>query len=385
MYSTACISDIQSSTTMRRKRDNITKILKKLASVGICLISIQTIVVLFHERQLNQTEKENDERGNRLKAYTDAVDEDVLDVYHVNTPKEEVQKIQSLRMTTPSNYEDLVQLNIDMEIPKHLNIVMMADSLTRYQYLSLVYFLSYGNWVQNNDRPNIVLEKTHQSWTDFYNYTNEILQPYELCDCYRGEGKPFKGKIIDETVENRYFYDPIRNNSVTYLQKFGTNSFHSNWNVKEIKALREKNHRPKQILDAKDMNYVVDTAKWSNIIDNYICQLEPKPSLFIFNQGLWGRSGFDDVKIRREIIISLNKCGIQSMYKTTTKSAADNTTTVDDYEKDMCAMSDYCYDMSWTGMIPTEMYWDRAHFLPICYTWMNVLLLNLLSSVQNKP
>jgi hypothetical protein len=40
--------------------------------------------------------------------------------------------------------------HIDLQkipVPRNLNIVMIGDSVTRYQYISLVYFLKFGTWI----------------------------------------------------------------------------------------------------------------------------------------------------------------------------------------------------------------------------------------------
>lgn len=292
--------------------------------------------------------------------------------------QQEMQNYVPIKVT---KMEDLLNLNMTIDIPTNLHIVMMGDSLTRYQYLSLVYFLSKGKWIANEDRPNLLLEKTHDSWYDFYSFTNNILQPYELCDCFRGESKQYHGAVITNTVENRYFYDPERNNSVVYLQKFGSSqTFHSDWNVNEIEKL-QANH-PNQFLDSKELNYVFDSKNWSDIIDNYVCQLKPKPSVFLLNEGFWAVADLEDASTRKEIIDSLKRCGIQSMYKTTTKPKRDNSTDIREYERDLCQMSDYCFDMSWTGMIPSDMYEDEAHFIPMPYNWFNILLLDMLKGTS---
>ena len=93
----------------------------------------------------------------------------------------------------------------------------MGDSLTRYQYIDLAYFLAHdGSWTNSDEEPNMVSEKTHANWNSFYSYTNSILQPYEICDCWRNDER------ADHTVtlENRYFLDTKNNNTVTFLQKF---------------------------------------------------------------------------------------------------------------------------------------------------------------------
>jgi GDSL/SGNH-like Acyl-Esterase family found in Pmr5 and Cas1p len=54
---------------------------------------------------------------------------------------------------------------------KHL--VLVGDSLTRYQYLSLVYFLESGNW--SSDYPNQMWEKDFKSWNQFYQVITTVI------------------------------------------------------------------------------------------------------------------------------------------------------------------------------------------------------------------
>jgi hypothetical protein len=60
--------------------------------------------------------------------------------------------------------------------PTNINIVMVGDSLMRYQYLHLVYFLNTGRWVTDDENPNIVNERTYESWINFYKVTNEGIK-----------------------------------------------------------------------------------------------------------------------------------------------------------------------------------------------------------------
>merc|ERR1719203_1461965 len=72
-----------------------------------------------------------------------------------------------------------------------LSIVFVGDSLSRYQYLSLVNYLHSGatKWLDTGDpKENPVVEHSFDGWADFHRLTNEQLQPYETCDCYRDEG-----------------------------------------------------------------------------------------------------------------------------------------------------------------------------------------------------
>jgi hypothetical protein len=94
-----------------------------------------------------------------------------------------------------------------------LRVAFVGDSLTRYMYLSLAAYLRFGRWVGVDDKPNILEEKQFGDWNYFYNYTNNLFRPYEQCDCHRPRGK------TSRSVENRYFHDPVGNNSIYFFQK----------------------------------------------------------------------------------------------------------------------------------------------------------------------
>lgn len=114
------------------------------------------------------------------------------------------------------------------QMPKGLRIVLIGDSLMRYQYLSLVYFLRHRDWIDpNQEVKQAVSEQSgFLNWLDFYNQTNAMLSPYEVCDCWRNV-------TFDKyTTENRYYYDPSNDNMVYFFQgKFAlrTQSSYSYW------------------------------------------------------------------------------------------------------------------------------------------------------------
>ena len=101
------------------------------------------------------------------------------------------------------------------------HIVFMGDSLSRYLYLSLAYFLAYNHWARRHCQvyhPNvprsILNEKDYKEWALFYHDSNAVLNrrwPHamEICDCFRDDrlewnGPP--GQTQDTTCyENRHF------------------------------------------------------------------------------------------------------------------------------------------------------------------------------------
>jgi hypothetical protein len=94
-----------------------------------------------------------------------------------------------------------------------LRVAFLGDSLTRYMYMSLAAYLRSGRWVDDEDEPNIVEEKQFGDWNYYFNYTNNLFRPYEQCDCYRPPDQSWR------SIENRYFNDPVGNNSIYFIQK----------------------------------------------------------------------------------------------------------------------------------------------------------------------
>ncbi len=270
-----------------------------------------------------------------------------------------------------SSYHDFYNtMNFDIPVPCNINIAFMGDSLTRYQYLDLVYFLSHnGTWVSPEDNPNMVFEKTHPDWNSFYEFTNTMLKPYETCDCFRNEG------LINHNIfiENRYFRDSRNNNTVTYLQKFGDKPFKTSWDVSDI-------HNHHELV--KDINNVsiVRHFGWIDTVKQFVCKMSPKPSHFIFNSGLWKDSDLSDLNMQLEVVRALRDCDIMSIYKTTTIVRNRQMGNIEDRER-LCQLTNICLNVSWTGsFVPPEKYWDNAHFYPPIYSILNIHLLSLLAS-----
>ncbi len=303
-----------------------------------------------------------------------------------NKMMNQIQTFDDLKEQINLNNGNDMNINVNdlhLPVPRNLNILFLGDSLTRYQYLDLVYFLKYGNWVDPADEPNLLLEKQHESWIDFYNYTNGQLQPYEECDCFR-DGIDNNMRFI---IENRYFRDEERNNTVTYLQKFGDDFMRSSWNVSDIYTHKSSSlsssssskHGP--LITTRADFKPIHFFKWIQTIEEFVCKMEPKPSVFIFNEGIWANNDLVHVTLQGDIVEALRKCNVLSMFKTTTKSRGDTDRNFAKYEERLCNQTDYCLDLTWTGMVPREMYWDRVHFIPPLYSYMNLELLSLLSSI----
>jgi len=146
----------------------------------------------------------------------------------------------SFHKTFPTNItslKDLWNINItDAPVPTGLRVVMMGDSLTRFQYLDLAYFLKHGVWQWqslNETRENATnaslyrdfssAKNFNSSWGNFYAATKSMLTPHEECDCFRKDTRGWNPRFAERIIENRYYRDDA--NSLVYLQKFGTYPF----------------------------------------------------------------------------------------------------------------------------------------------------------------
>jgi hypothetical protein len=69
---------------------------------------------------------------------------------------------------------------------KHL--VVIGDSVARFQYLNLAYFLVHGKY-SGDTKPRSECTKDFGQIGGFYNITNSRLLGYEVCDCFRHHGE----------------------------------------------------------------------------------------------------------------------------------------------------------------------------------------------------
>ena len=282
-----------------------------------------------------------------------------------------------------NSFRELMEINTDISgIPNNLHIAFAGDSLTRYQYLSLAHYLKHGKFIDPYEQPNLSKEKDFETWYDFFKHTNMKLQPEEQCDCFRPEGHK-----MPLMIENRSFKDDVRNNSISFFQKFGHRfTFKSNWNHSDVHNEHEF------IRKEKDNHYVIDTLDWPTFITDFVAKLDPKPRYFVFNQGIHPHRDFTNQKVRRQIIRAIKENGMIGIYKTTTKYR-DHDIEVNEiiedpsvraYEEHFCKKTDYCLDSSWTWMIPPDFYLDYAHFNATVYSWQNLQLFDLLRQLEGQ-
>jgi hypothetical protein len=123
------------------------------------------------------------------------------------------------------------------ERPKGLRLAFVGDSITRYQAVSLMYFMKTGEWFRDEVRPSLVAktDADYGSWDEYLTSTSLRLGQEtgnHWCDCYRNDtddaANPHK------IFENRYFRDLANDNYVYLITKLGWSPARGRWCVRLV-------------------------------------------------------------------------------------------------------------------------------------------------------
>ena len=244
-------------------------------------------------------------------------------------------------------------------------ILMIGDSLTRYQYLSLVYTLRHRRAPAITMFPNLN-ENTHGEWIRFFETTNHMLAPYEDCDCSYYGGRFF---------EHRRYHDVHTNVSVTYLMYRGffiegTNDTNSLF-APEPKA---------------------ETApKWSVGMEKYLTTMftPKKVDVVVVNVGFFG---FHESILPEKFITWCQQLSPNVIWKTTTytqdeaKTRNSERDRMDVVDKKMCETpSIHCMDTSWTIKADAKLdYWNSNHFNEPIYSILNDQMIDMIKTITAR-
>jgi hypothetical protein len=295
--------------------------------------------------------------------------------------------------------------------PRNINVVMMGDSLMRYQYLSLAYFLRWGQWyVPNNTRvDNLMVEKSWRftpaetttsnnnnisvvgQWNSFFYHSNRLLRPFEICDCFRAD------RSYSNMFENRYYYDPIYNNTLVYIQAFGNfTKIHGRiphatdiLGRKANQTAWDEYQRP--LAGTWDSPQVWEYPEWHDVVRYYLAPLQS--DFIVFNTGWWtSQFGIVDEhnsasSLLKQTFTELmnHHSNTRGIWRTTTyppvhgrKQWGSNASAVD---HNMCQAPLWCLNVSWTQYLSRRFSKDGVHFCEPVYRVINEAMLELMGYV----
>lgn len=268
--------------------------------------------------------------------------------------------------------------------PRGLRLVMIGDSLTRYTYLSLVYFLKWGSWYEpQRTTPHLVQSSSfdnlwhNQTWGEHSWQTNRMLYPLELCDCYR----KLPGRLqVNKVVNNRYFYDPELDNFVVYLDAKGhKGSLHGRIAASNVSSLLKQQFTLQQSgqllsppFDYLKRPFAWVYTSWSEAIDEYVNHLSPRPTHVVLNAGLWPNNFLYQPNLVDDIIKALSPA-TKGIWKTTSygKGGTVLYPSIPETDQTMCSKLNDCWNLSWTKRVADRWYWDDKHFYEPAYRVMN--------------
>ena len=166
-----------------------------------------------------------------------------------------------------------------MLFPVNTSVVMVGDSLMRYQYLSLTFYLRHRQFPHPDAHPNhVLLEKTWLSWHTFMHEGTKLLAPNELCDCYRDDAFNF-----DTIYENRYYRDRHNNLSINFFSYVGDwFSMKGRWRPGDGEG-NDTSRQPPSFYDLPRWEY----KRLDAFLSSFLPALRPAPSILVLNSGLW--------------------------------------------------------------------------------------------------
>ena len=273
---------------------------------------------------------------------------------------------------------------IGTNVFENRHIVMIGDSLMRYQYISLVYFLRHKYFVHNDTTPNILLEQTWNNWQEYMRGASHLLAPNEYCDSFRGNDK-FTPSIAKKIYENRYYYDIRRNIRITFFLYLGDFiSFKGRW------VPGDGTSNMSLLEPSPCFEYNWEYHNITDFITNHVSKLEPTLDLLMLNAGFWPNK-YNDKGHVLDVITTVNAFVNRSVWKTTNCKRSHHVATniateqLDVLMQDMlmCSFpSITCFNISWTCVNLTQQdYWDEVHFYPPIYSHINTQFISLLDDL----
>jgi hypothetical protein len=283
---------------------------------------------------------------------------------------------------------------------RNLHIVMIGDSLMRYQYMSLVYRLRHGIWFDSSKwHYDISYVPTFDDgfhpkssmWEEFYFHSSQLLQPYEICDCYRRRSPLMKASLTDRPIENRYYYDPTNNNSVVFLQILDQIWFQGRilpYNTNGTMNDKQKRQVFEGYRSFSSMPIVWSYTNWADLIRNHLPMLQPQPEYVVLNSGRHPhRFGLNDGVLSKETTQLVKAMNEMTQYKyawrTTTYDVEHNGKSTQ-ADMVMCEQLQYCINVAFTRDVQQKYYWDFSHFKEPVYRIINEAMLDVLGYLPSS-
>jgi len=274
-------------------------------------------------------------------------------------------------------------------------VVLIGDSLTRYQYMNLIHALHFNSW-RISRPPHIEVETEwdvdnwagEKEWKNYFKSSSLRFGCAEICDCYRINSPGFV-----KCRENRHYYNSDFNFSISMLLWLPPNRIKLNpFPSLDLMNKRCQNYDVFETVNTHGEQHTMEHDLLT-LLDSVIQPLDV--DILIVNQGFWEKfNGF-----QRNVLTSIDPYAIKimnsskrSIWKTTTPNQDNEKFDSDlflDYLQsfgvEIFETFEYISDIKnkliasvGTERMKSQVYWDSVHFLPWIYTLLNQKLLDQL-------
>ena len=263
-------------------------------------------------------------------------------------------------------------------------ILVLGDSLSRYQYLSLTHFLAHGAWPDalggQPGRPSPVVQPEHGTWTDFYRSLDDAYGGRQHCTCFRNDSV---------TVERFHFYDAASDVAVRFFYyplesslRVGLSEAAEEWRWNGSSRLRytytAHSHEPRFCASS----------------DHASCWYPPSvpfrpASALLANVGIWERPLTRNASYFRSISRALpSGLPLRAIWRLGTPRQDGGEMAAGANEAQLRAFGDASRWQVLDGFSLVNQsgarraHWDLWHFRPYVYEQLNAVLLNMLCDEQ---
>lgn len=254
------------------------------------------------------------------------------------------------------------------------NIVFIGDSITRFQYLNLANALVTNDWRMRH--LSFAEKPGWGGWKDFLQGSNMRLGCNEICDCYR---------ISVMYKENRYFYDPLRNISISFFLWFPSSEKKIYLNHPPTAAEFDRRcnswREMKSSIDNFTRTSHVSFKTIYSFIDGIVQPMNA--DAVIINQGMWSYDALRTPTGVADLSSALRKATKRYIWKTTTPSNKPKIVPIDgDNFMEMLRDNSFeifdAFNLTKRFVGHDEAYSDENHFKNDVYTILNKALLKQL-------
>ena len=394
---------------------------------------LQTAQAARHSQAQQQGKQKQQEQQRIQRPRSNSTDEEFLaiEVSRLNSARESLASAIDPHHLTAAKYSDEDLLTA----LKNQHLVMIGDSLMRYQYMSLVYALEHDytypastpNPLREGDFKSIPLEtlSSHKlgpkdkGWPAYMVMTNAMLNGNEVCDCARTDS-------AETSSENRYYSRSFPDGGEVRVSFF----------KKQTDQFKGHTFTNARLDGDVYSDLFLRNFTWTYPADEFIAKLIgasglvedtgialPRPTVILYNEGIWNSGNVATLKMIAKGLSEGGAAGppIRTVWKTTTRGfqrPADywdaeqemNEAAVDfasslgyealrtdellscyvkvwptkEHSEAACEGGNGCKHKDWIRQYPEfpEFYWDMNHFQPMVYTSVNRQFLQLLKEGQ---